>query len=136
MASPIFDPPKRFKSPESLAQEEVRAILKDYRNGKVLTVAADTHPGIFAYALIRVQEGESLIFRGLSVSGRPQPKIYLVECKDPNLRIRGLKAKENFPGHGESLERYLFNVIGEAFVALGFLVEKGLPDRYHRGLVI
>jgi len=136
MASPVFNPSKSPKSPESLAQEEIRGVLSDYRKGKVLTVAADTHPGIFAYALIKVQAGENLIFRGNWVFNPPQPKVYLVECKDPNLKVRELRAKDNFPAHGGSLERYLFNVIGEAFVAIGFLVEKGLPDRYHRGWVI
>lgn len=139
MAAPIFNPSKPTKSPESLAQEEVRNILRDYRKGKILTIAADTHPGIFAHALIKVQEGkgENLIFRGVgSFHGPQQPKVYLVECKDPNLKVRDLRVKDKFPAHGEPLERYLFNVIGEAFVAIGFLVEKGLPDRYHRGWVI
>ena len=85
-----------------------------------MAVAADTHPGIFAHALSKVQAGEDFIFRAINVAGiRPQPKVYLVECKD-NLLIRGLRAK----------------FVPVAFVAIGFLVDKGLPDRYHREWVI
>lgn len=136
MASPIFNPPKAPKSLESLAQEEVRAILKLYRQEATLVVSVDTHPGIFAHALSKVQAGEDFTFRAVNLVGsRPQPRIHLVECKG-NLLIRGLRAKEAFPAHGESLEKYLFNIIGEAFIAIGFLVDKGLPDRYHREWVI
>lgn len=137
MASSIFDTPKYSKSLESRAYHEGRGILKRYYQGGILVVAADTHPGIFAYALSKVQTGEDFIFRSINVVGsRPKPKIYLVESKDQNLMIGNLKAKDKFPSFGGSLERYLFEVIGEAFVAVGFLVEKGPPDRYHRRLVI
>jgi hypothetical protein len=136
VASPIFNSLKTPKSLESLAQEEVRAILKRYHQGSTLVVAADTHPGIFAHALSKVQAGEDFIFRGVSLVGsRPQPKIHLVECKY-NLLIGGLRAKEAFPTHGVSLEKYLFNIIEEAFIAIGFLVDMELPDRYHREWVL
>jgi hypothetical protein len=134
MASPLFDPPKAPKSLESLAQEEVRAIL---RLGGIMAVAADTHPGIFAHALSKVQAGEDFIFKGMNVAGmRPQPKVYLTKCKD-NLLIGGLRAKDRFPAHGHlSLEQYLLEVIGEAFMAIGFIVDEDFPDRYHRRWVI
>jgi hypothetical protein len=135
VASPIFNPPKIPKSLELLVQEEVRAIL---RIGGIMAVAADTHPLLFAYALSKVQAGEDFILKGINpVSTRQQLKIYLVECTDSNLKIGELQAKCRFPDHGNcSLEQYLFDIIGEAFVALGFHVEKGLPDRYHREWVI
>lgn len=137
MASPIFKRPEEPKSLESQAYDEIRSILRLYRRGATLVVAADTHPGIFAHALSKVQAGEDFLFRGVNVAGSlPKPKVYLDECKDPNLLIGSLKAKDPFPSHGGSLERYLFEVIGEAFVAVGFHVEKGLPDRYHREWVI
>ena len=99
-------------------------------------VAADTHPGIFAHALSKVQAGEDFIFRAINVAGsRPQPKVHLSKCKDPSTLVGGLRLDCKFEGQ-VTLESYLFDIIGEAFLAVGFLVEKGLPDRYHREWVI
>lgn len=100
-------------------------------------VAVDTQPHIFAHALSKVQAGEDFIFRAVNMfSSRPKPRVHLVKC-DPSLLIRGLRAGGKFPSDSQdTLEDYLFNIIGEAFIAIGFLVEKGLPDRYHREWVI
>jgi hypothetical protein len=138
MASPIFDQPNPPKNLESLAQEELRAILGLYRKGSILVVAADTHPGLFEHALSKVQAGEDFIFRAINlVESKPQPKVHLVRCKSDALEIGNLRAKDKFlMGYEGTLETYLFDIIGEAFVAIGFKVVKGLPDRYHREWVI
>lgn len=101
-------------------------------------MAADTQPNIFAHALSKVQAGEDFIFRAINLNGiRPQPRVHLVKCNKPVLLIGNLLASCRFPSDGQNtLEDYLFDIIGEAFLALGFKVNKGLPDRYHRELVI
>lgn len=137
MASPIFSTPKNPKSLESLAQGEIRALLKLYHQKSTLVVAADTHPGIFAHALNKVQKGEKFVFRGINLVGsRSPPSVYLVKCQVPDLLVGGLRLDSKFGNNQSTLEECLFDIIEEAFLAIGFFVGKRFPDRYHREWVV
>lgn len=135
MASPIFNPTRPPSSLESLAQEEIRALCETHRRGDLLVVTANTHPGIFEHALSKLLAGEDLKFRAPRAA-RIIPKVYLAACSNEAFSIKGLSLKEAFLDSPDSLEERLFETIAEAFLAIGFEVVKGLPDRYHREWVI
>ena len=100
-------------------------------------MAADTTPGIFALALEKVKENQKLELRLSKQWAQAHPTIRLVECKTDSIEIGTLRARGKFPGHSsDTLEKYLFQPIREAFEAHGCQVVEGVPSRYERGWVI